>query len=82
MNSMDSILKKQTSKKDWVRESRFGRWFLTTNIWFQYVLSEAIFDFKQLLKNRLLEHTVYWMLVVGRDWHLCSWNNTFNQKPS
>jgi len=53
MNSMDSILKKQTSKKDWVRESRFGRWFLTTNIWFQYVLSEAIFDLKQLLQNRL-----------------------------
>jgi ubiquinone/menaquinone biosynthesis C-methylase UbiE len=53
MNSMDSILKKQTSKKDWVRESRFGRWFLSTNIWFQYVLSEAFFDLKQLLKNRL-----------------------------
>lgn len=53
MNSMDSILKKQTSKKEWVRESRFGRWFLTTNIWFQYVLSEAFFDLKQLLKNRL-----------------------------
>lgn len=53
MNGMDSILKKQTSKKDWVRESRFGRWFLSTNIWFQYVLSEAFFDLKQLLKNRL-----------------------------
>ena len=53
MNSMDSILKNQTSKKDWVRESRFGRWFLSTNIWFQYVLSEAFFDLKQLLKNRL-----------------------------
>lgn len=53
MHSMDSILKKQPSKEDWVRESRFGRWFLTTNIWFQYVLSETIIGFNQLLKNRL-----------------------------
>lgn len=50
---MDSIPKKQTSEKDWVRESRFGRWFLTTNIWFRYVLSESVCDFKQLLKNRI-----------------------------
>lgn len=50
---MNSILKKQTSKEEWVRESRFGRWFLSTNIWFQYVLGEALFDFKQLLKNRV-----------------------------
>lgn len=53
MNSLDSILKKQPSNKDWVRESRFGRWFLSTNMWFQYVLSEAFFDLKQLLKHRL-----------------------------
>ena len=53
MTIMDSIPKKHTSEKDWVRESRFGRWFLTTNIWFRYVLSESVCDFKQLLKNRI-----------------------------
>lgn len=50
---MDSMLKKQVAEQEWVRESRFGRWFLTTNIWLQYVLSEAVVDFKKLLKNRL-----------------------------
>ena len=41
---------------DWVRESRFGRWFLSTNMWFQYVLSEAVVDIIQLLNNRIV-HT-------------------------
>lgn len=50
---MDVITKKQTTEIEWVRESRFGRWFLTTNIWFHYVLTEAVLDFKQLLNNRL-----------------------------
>jgi ubiquinone/menaquinone biosynthesis C-methylase UbiE len=50
---IDSIPIRQASENDWVRESRFGRWFQTTNIWFQYVLNEAIIDFKKLLNNRL-----------------------------
>ncbi len=50
---MDSMLEKQVTEKEWVRESRFGRWFLTTNIWYQYVLSQAIIEFKQLLNNSL-----------------------------
>lgn len=28
--------------EEWVRESRFGRWFLSTDIWRRYVLSEAL----------------------------------------
>lgn len=28
--------------EDWIRESRFGRWFLSTDIWRRYVLSEAL----------------------------------------
>ena len=45
----------QASENNWVRESRFGRWFLTTNIWFRFVLTEAILDFKRLLKDDLSE---------------------------
>lgn len=37
----------------WVRETRFGRWFLGTHTWYRYVLSQAIVDFKALLGNRL-----------------------------
>jgi len=28
--------------EDWVRETRFGRWFLSTDIWRHYVLNEAL----------------------------------------
>ena len=52
---MDSIPKKQVSEQEWVRESRFGQWFQTTDIWYDYVLSEAIFDFKQLLGHSISE---------------------------
>ncbi len=55
MNNMDLISKQQVSEQEWVRETRFGRWFLTTGIWYEYVLSEAIFDLKQLLGNSISE---------------------------
>lgn len=45
----------QTDKnKDiWVRETKFGRWFLSTHTWYRYVLSQAVVDFKRLLNGRL-----------------------------
>ncbi len=55
MNSVNSIRKKQASRQEWVRESRFGQWFQTTDIWYDYVLSEAIFDFTQLLGHSISE---------------------------
>lgn len=41
------------NKNIWVRETRFGRWFLSTHTWYKYVLSQAIVDFKDLLNGRL-----------------------------
>lgn len=41
------------NKSIWVRETRFGRWFLSTHTWYRYVLSQAIIDFKALLGGRL-----------------------------
>ena len=41
------------NKTLWVRETRFGRWFLSTHTWYRYVLSQAIIDFKALLGERL-----------------------------
>jgi ubiquinone/menaquinone biosynthesis C-methylase UbiE len=32
----------------WVPETAFGKWFLSTGIWFKYVLSHAVADLKQL----------------------------------
>ena len=37
---------------DWVRETRFGKWFVSTDIWIQYVLEVAIKDFHELLGGR------------------------------
>ena len=63
MNIIDSIPQKPEAEKEWVRESRFGRWFLTTNIWLHYVLHEAVVDLKQLLGNRITE--IHQILDVG-----------------
>ena len=41
--------------KEWVRESRFGRWFLTTDIWLEYVLRIAIVDLKQLITTNVTD---------------------------
>jgi ubiquinone/menaquinone biosynthesis C-methylase UbiE len=39
------------SNNEWLRETRFGRWFLSTDIWVRYVLLEAIQDFASLLEG-------------------------------
>jgi 2-polyprenyl-3-methyl-5-hydroxy-6-metoxy-1,4-benzoquinol methylase len=36
------------STRDWVPETAFGKWFLSTHTWRRYVLSEAITDLKKL----------------------------------
>lgn len=38
---------------DWVRESRFGRWFLGTDIWRKYVLAEAVNTLARLVRGRV-----------------------------
>jgi SAM-dependent methyltransferase len=40
---------------NWVRESRFGRWFLGTRIWYRDVLSRAFADFSPLIADYLPE---------------------------
>ena len=39
--------------RDWVRETRFGRWFVSTDVWVKYVLRVAIADFHALVRDRL-----------------------------
>ena len=41
------------NKDIWVRETKFGRWFLSTHTWYRYVLSQAVMDFKKLLHTRI-----------------------------
>ena len=42
----------RVSEDRWVRESRLGTWFLTTDIWVQYVLAVAVADLERLLGPR------------------------------
>lgn len=39
--------------RNWVRETRFGKWFVSTDIWVKYVLRVAIGDFREMLGPRL-----------------------------
>ena len=41
------------SENQWMRETLFGRWFLSTKTWYRYVLTEAIKDFKYLLGDHV-----------------------------
>ena len=38
---------------DWVPETRFGKWFIGTDIWIDYVLHEAVADFRNMMGDRL-----------------------------
>jgi len=47
---------------DWVSETRFGKWFLSTETWFRWVLSKAVADLRELANpdlpasfNRLMD---------------------------
>lgn len=40
-----------SQRRQWVRETRFGRWFLSTNTWRRYVLGEAIPGLHRLLRE-------------------------------
>lgn len=40
------------NRKNWVRESAFGVWFLNTNIWIYHVLKIALDDLERLIKPR------------------------------
>lgn len=42
-----------SSPSGWVRESRFGRWFLGTDIWRKYVLAEAVETLARLVRGRV-----------------------------
>ena len=47
-----AVTQASPGKALWVRETRFGRWFLGTQTWYRYVLSQAISDFAGLFAGR------------------------------
>jgi len=54
LNTIFSLSKSgKKPNRSWVRETKFGRWFLGTHTWYRYVLSAAVIDFKQMVGARL-----------------------------
>ena len=41
----------QQDNKEWVQETKFGKWFLTTNMWYKHVLAETITNLGILLAD-------------------------------
>lgn len=44
---------KQMARQDWVKESRFGDWFTTTDTWINRVLKIALDDLESLMTSKL-----------------------------
>ncbi|GLS25747.1 class I SAM-dependent methyltransferase [Marinibactrum halimedae] len=42
----------EKDKKEWVEETSFGKWFLTTDIWYKYVLKETILNLRDLIDGQ------------------------------
>src|SRR5436309_2935690 len=49
--------------RDWVPDTAFGRWFLSTDMWLQRVLARAIADLKQLASTNAPEAFIKTWLV-------------------
>ena len=58
------------SPMSFVPETRFGFWFLGTNIWVQYVLTVALDDLERLMPERQVSYAA--ILDVG-----CGQGNSF-----
>lgn len=42
-----------STASDWVSETAFGKWFLSTDTWFRYVLAQAVADLARLAAGTL-----------------------------
>ena len=63
--------------KTWVRETKFGRWFLSSHTWYKYVLTEAVTDFYTLSNGRLPEKARFLDAGCGEGLGFGLLNNTY-----
>jgi len=50
---MDYHCAMESTAPDWVSETRFGKWFLSTRTWYRYVLTVAVEELRALGGHRL-----------------------------
>ncbi|MGH9201031.1 MAG: class I SAM-dependent methyltransferase [Vicinamibacterales bacterium] len=57
---------------EWVRDTRFGTWFLTTDVWLKYVVQEALADLMRLLGDHPRSYPTILDIGcgAGRAWRL------------
>lgn len=60
---MDYYCAMNSIAPDWVSETRFGKWFLSTRTWYRYVLTVAVEDLRAIGGQRL--HSIGRLLDVG-----------------
>jgi SAM-dependent methyltransferase len=53
----------ESTAPDWVSETRFGKWFLSTQTWYRYVLTVAIEELRAIGGPRM--HSIGRLLDVG-----------------
>lgn len=53
MSNLNSSSLDSSLHQDWVPETRFGKWFISTEMWVTYVLREAIVELHELCAGRL-----------------------------
>ena len=58
-----TVENQKTTRQDWVKESSFGVWFLSTDIWINRVLKIALDDLETLMIDKLDSYPV--ILDVG-----------------
>jgi SAM-dependent methyltransferase len=60
---MDYYCAMESTAPDWVSETRFGKWFLSTRTWYRYVLTVAVEELREIGGQRL--HSIGRLLDVG-----------------
>ena len=70
MTKYESMVDRHGESWSYVPETRFGQWFLRTNIWTVHVLKRAINDLDRVLENRQSSYPV--IVDVG-----CGWGRSF-----
>jgi len=67
----------QPARKSWVRETRFGEWFLNTDTWVNRVLKIALDDLESLLTPKLEQYPTILDVGIGHGHSLLMLDQRF-----
>ena len=82
-SSMDRETSQTYTKKEieeWVPETRFGKWFLSTDVWYRYVLSISVQTLRELLGKRHIKNATLLEIGCGEGQSLTLLDQVFKPK--